>query len=74
MKRYVYLFLQPLARKSKFLHLTDVHLDLSYTLGNAASDCGTGICCQIDSGLANSTDQGQDFCECWCHFDYNLQI
>ena len=50
--------MQPSAQKSKFLHLTDVHLDLGYTLGNANSNCGAEICCQIDSGLANSTDQG----------------
>ena len=59
--------MQPSARKSKFLHLTDVHLDLAYTVGNANSDCGVEICCQIDSGLANSTDQGHNI-------NYTLQI
>ena len=59
------MFLQPSARKSKVLHLTDVHLDLLYTLGNAGSDCGSTMCCNADTtGLANSTDQGPDFYEC----------
>ena len=53
-------FRQPGAGKSKVLHLTDIHMDLQYTLGNAAFDCGSEMCCHSDTGVANSTDQGTE--------------
>ncbi len=36
----------------RVLHLTDIHLDLTYTVGNEA-DCGLPMCCGNSSGLVD---------------------
>lgn len=67
--------------KSKVLHITDIHLDLDYTLGNAGKDCGATMCCHVDSGIANGTDQeagywGDNECDVpeWTYRDMLMQI
>jgi sphingomyelin phosphodiesterase len=40
---------------SKILHLTDIHLDLSYTVGTN-TDCGKPLCCTNNTEVAPSDD------------------
>jgi len=41
---------QPGMPKTKVLHLSDLHLDLSYTEGNLAENCGDVMCCTATAG------------------------
>merc|ERR1712180_257173 len=40
----------------KILHLTDVHLDLSYMVGAEAKDCGLPMCCGSTAGGAQTPE------------------
>lgn len=49
------LYLKTGSPTSKILHLTDIHLDLSYTVGTN-TDCGRPMCCSNDTEMAPSED------------------
>ncbi len=45
------------APKTKVLHLTDIHMDVSYTVGNEAVNCGSvSVCCTNDTFVAESEE------------------
>ena len=44
------------APKYKILHLSDIHLDLSYQIG-ANSDCGKPMCCMNSTGLSDDVSK-----------------
>ena len=44
----------------KILHITDLHLDLTYTVGNNA-DCGLPMCCGNTSGVAPNPESAAGY-------------
>jgi len=64
----------------KVLHISDVHLDLSYTVGSVA-DCGKPMCCMNTTEMASDTSQaagvwGSFTCDLpyWTFEDMLMQI
>jgi len=45
---------------TKILHITDLHLDLTYTIGNNA-DCGLPMCCGNTSGVAPTPESAAGY-------------
>ena len=43
------------------LHLTDVHLDLTYTLDAQGRNCDSMMCCTNDTAKANTTEEAAGY-------------
>ena len=53
---------------TRVLHISDVHLDLSYKVGTNV-DCGMPMCCMNFTEMANETSKGAGFWgEYYCDF------
>ena len=66
---------------ARVLQITDVHLDLAYTMGTLGDDCGEIMCCHSNTPMANTTDSeagywGDDVCDLplWTFTDMLEQI
>ena len=42
----------------KFLHLSDIHIDLFYNTSAAGSDCGQPLCCREENGIVGANSSG----------------
>jgi len=54
----------------KILHMTDVHIDLSYVIGGE-SDCGLPMCCGNSSGFASSEDTAAGY---WGDYQCDIPV
>ena len=42
----------------KFIHLSDIHIDLFYNTSAAGSDCGQPLCCREENGIVGANSSG----------------
>ena len=42
----------------KFIHMSDIHIDLFYNTSAAGSDCGQPLCCREENGIVGANSSG----------------
>lgn len=56
---------------TRFLQLTDVHMDLTYDITSEAENCGNILCCTNTSGPAQSDSSRAGY---WGNYKCNLPM
>ena len=56
--RYINVKLYRFQETIKFIHLSDIHIDLFYNTSAAGSDCGQPLCCREENGIVGANSSG----------------